>query len=263
MTKMRALRIGFSAALAILGLALIGGAVPPVQAGHILCGAILGRGVHTLDTNVGPCDGPPFFAVGMGSRATLDFNGFTVSCSDTNTDGVVPDGIVVNGNRAQILDTAPTVTSGVIGCNNGIVIRGDRNTVSSVTSSFNILNGFDIGGNRNRLEDSFALSNTANGFLIDGDQNVLDLNRGEDNVLDGFLINTGIRNNLTNNSANANLANGYDIEVAADRTRLTNNLADSNNGTASRSGAIATTCRETPPKTTPTTASTSKATRTS
>src|SRR5688572_2249175 len=80
----------------LASLILAAGPAGLALAAHITCGAVLGPGgTFTLDSDVGPCDDPaPAITV---DSASLDLNGFTVSCRDDNRNGTLAPGIRVVG----------------------------------------------------------------------------------------------------------------------------------------------------------------------
>lgn len=210
-------------AVGIFVLVLLGGVFTPAQAGHIGCGATLGPGgMHVLDSNVGPCDnaGGVDFAISVKSRAKFDFNGFTVSCADTNTDGILLEGIHVVGNKAVISNTPPDGKGVVTGCTVGVRIQGNKNKVTAVLSTLNTGVGFLITGSKNSVLHSIG-TGSLEGFFISGNDNVLDSNEGNENQA-GFVILDATGNKLTGNGAKSNTSNGYRVTAGGQNTLVDN-----------------------------------------
>lgn len=219
MSQKHAMRTGFSIAIAIFCLPLIGGFFTPVYAGHIGCGAVLGPGgVHVLDSDVGPCpSNSRNAAIKVLRSATLDMNGFTVSCADTNGDD---DGILFVGKDALVTDTSvvfdvngePILKAKVTGCFAGVQIKGTRNTVAVIISESNKADGFFLTGKNNKVQFSRAQFNERHGFASNGIQNTLEGNLATFNRNAGYVIQARAKGNLlSGNEANSNIKNGFEV----------------------------------------------------
>jgi len=206
----------------VLCLLLVAGLIRQAEAAHIVCGQTLGPGgLFVLDSNVGPCDDPgPAIEV---ESATLDLNGFTVSCADTNANNILPDGIVLIDSKAVVLNGT------VSGCNDGVLVEGFRDQskhrVENVTSDANANNGFFIDADGVTLIGNTATNNGNHGFKIHGDANASISNRATNNGSNGFFI-LFRKNKLVSNTSTSNGDNGFFID--GDQTTVINNTANNN-----------------------------------
>ena len=114
----RSVRLRALAALlgALSALLLVAG-VAPAQASHIFCGAILGPGIHVLESDLGPC--PVGFPALTLNSATLILNEFTVRCAPSTGSTV---GIAVQGKESWL------GFGFVENCTFGVVLAGVRRT---------------------------------------------------------------------------------------------------------------------------------------
>jgi parallel beta-helix repeat protein len=238
--------VRFRALAALLGalsaLLLVAG-VAPAQASHIFCGAILGPGLHVLESDLGPC--PVGFPALTLNSATLILNEFTVRCAQSAGSTV---GIAVQGKESWL------GVGVVANCTFGVVLAGaGGHTVSAVIASGNTNgDGFNVATNSkgNTLIANVATQNI-NGFTVWGDDNCLTGNAATDNSNNGFFVGkSGSKNRLNNNGAVANGGDGFDIEgsnnvvagntarengddgfdVAGKQNLLAGNIADANFG---------------------------------
>src|SRR6266511_4433224 len=103
-----------AAMAAALSLTPAFGLLQPAHAGSFVCGQVLTGGAFVLDGDVGPCDDSTGPGLTVTGPATLDMAGFKVFCADTDLNGKLPTGILINGGRA-------IVTSGKVeGCAKGV-----------------------------------------------------------------------------------------------------------------------------------------------
>jgi parallel beta-helix repeat protein len=246
----RSLRLRALAALlgALSALLLVAG-VAPAHASHIFCGAILGPGIHVLESDLGPCPvGSPALIL---KSATLNLNGFTVRCSPATGStvgisvrgfeswlelGIVENcthGVVLAGSGGHTVSTVlaignnngngfgvsskskeNTLIANVAMQNyNGFSVSGDDNCLTGNAATANSGNGFFVAASssKNRLNNNGAVSNGGDGFDIEGSDNVVAGNRASENGDDGFDV-AGQKNLLTGNIADANLGGGLEAE---------------------------------------------------
>ena len=240
----RSVRLRALAALlgALAALLLVAG-VAPAHASHIFCGAILGPGIHVLESDLGPCPvGVPALTL---NSASLMLNEFTVRCAPStgSTVGILVQGkeswlgvgIVENCTFGVVLAGAGghTVTTVVAsGNNNGdgfnVATKSKGNTLIANVATQNI-NGFTVWGVDNCLTGNAATGNSNNGFFVgkSGSKNRLNNNGAVANGGDGFDI-EGSNNVVAGNNASANGDDGFD--VAGQQNLLTGNIAEANVG---------------------------------
>jgi parallel beta-helix repeat protein len=217
-----------AAALVALVQALAGDASP--AAAQAVCEGFVGPGdTLVLSADLGPCDGENEAL--LVESGTVDLGGHTVSCADTDGDGVLPYGIVLVGKKAQLRNG--TVT----GCHHDVVLadRG-RHTVENVTAESAVFDGFLIDSSRNRVTGSSALGNGDDGFQIGGQKNKLYGNVAEGNVEDGLDIVEGGRHKLTGNTISGSGDDGLDI--GGDGNKLVENESTANVDTGIRVGGV-------------------------
>ncbi|HYC53566.1 MAG TPA: right-handed parallel beta-helix repeat-containing protein [Candidatus Binatia bacterium] len=212
--------------------------------GPVGCGTVIDAGeTVVLTNNVGPCDDPVSNAITLEEGATLDMNGFTVTCANNNANMIIADGIFLAGSGA-------TLSNGkVVGCDAGVWMSGTgRHRVSDVEADGNNI-GFLVqgGSDKNRLDGNRALNSTFSGFHVDGDKNKMTLNSSEANGQAGFRM-TGDKNKLLENEASGNewgfqpfgarnkliendaLENDFGIDLAGDRNKAVRNESANNTG---------------------------------
>jgi parallel beta-helix repeat protein len=246
----RSVRLRALAALlgALSALLLLAG-VAPAQASHIFCGAILGPGLHVLESDLGPCPvGMPALTLKSGA---LLLNEFTIRCAPSTgstigiyvqgaeswvgvgivencTSGVVLAGagghtvttVLAIGNTAgDGFNVAPKSKGNTLIANvamqnlNGFTVWGDDNCLTGNAATGNTNNGFFVGasGSKNRLNNNGAVANGGDGFDIEGSNNVVAGNRASENGDDGFDV-AGPQNLLAGNIADANFGGGLEAE---------------------------------------------------
>ena len=199
----------------------------PTQAEVIPCGLTIGPNESvTLEAHVGPCDGVEAVVTIIGP-ATLDLNGHPVFCDDWTNDGVLPDGIVLQGERARVKN------GNVEGCHNGVVVEGEgRHRVEKIESNHNEAIGFYVTTDRNRLDKNMALFNTRAGVEVTGSRNTLTKNLSRANGVSGHHVYgqgyhlRGGRNTLKQNDAFDNRATGFLVQ--GERHTLVQNTARRN-----------------------------------
>jgi len=214
-----------------LGLSLADG--DRAQAGHIICGAVLGPGgKFVLDSDVGPCPGlGPAITVNF---ARLDLNGFSVICGSQ----------YFNSNGIEVTGTEAKVRNGIVeDCNYGVVLQGrGSHDVHNVTAHDNFI-GFLTLSDHNTLSQNTAPGNNTFGFYTHGSDNTLTENtstannvgfelngrnsRTEDNIAidcnTGFGI-SGLNHRVNGNTASSGSIFGFMIGPAAN-IRLIENTA--------------------------------------
>lgn len=252
LTPRLARSVRLRALVALLGalsaLLLVAG-VGPAQASHIFCGAILGPGIHVLESDLGPCPvGRPALTL---NSAVLLLNEFTVRCDTSigSTVGISVQGkaswlgfgfvenctvgVVLAGSGEHTVSTVAAIGNGtgdgfivapkskgnsVIGNLatqniNGFTVWGTDNCLTGNAATGNSDSGFFVGksGAKNRLNNNGAVSNGGDGFDIEGSNNVLAANNASANGDDGFDV-AGQQNLLTGNIAEANVGGGLEAE---------------------------------------------------
>ncbi len=215
-----------AAALAAVVQALAGD--PSPAAAQAVCEGYVGPGeTLVLSADLGPCDGE--FEALLVEGGTVDLGGHTVSCADTNGDGVLPYGIVLVGKKAQLRNG--TVT----GCYHNVMLedRG-RHTVENVTAEGAAVDGFQLHSSRNRFYGNTALGNGDDGIQIADQKNKLSGNVAQGNVEDGIDVVAGGRHKLSDNAASGNGDDG--VDVGGDRNKLVGNESTANADTGIRVG---------------------------
>jgi parallel beta-helix repeat protein len=214
------------AALAAALQVLAGNASP--AAAEAVCEGYVGPGeTLVLGADLGPCDGE--FETLLVESGTLDLGGHTVSCADTNGDGILPYGIVLVGKKAQLRNG--TVT----GCYHNVILDDQgRHTVENVTAQGALMDGFQLSSPRNRLYGSSALGNGDDGVQISDLKNKLAGNVAEGNGEDGIDVVDAARNSLTGNAVSGNGDDG--VDVFGDRNKLVGNESTANADSGIRVG---------------------------
>jgi parallel beta-helix repeat protein len=215
-----------AAALAA-ALQILAGSASPAAA-EAVCDGYVGPGeTLVLGADLGPCDGE--YEVLLVESGTLDLGGHTVSCADTNADGILPYGIVLVGKKAQLRNG--TVT----GCYHNVILDDKgRHTVENVTAENALFDGFQLWSTRNRVSGSFALGNGDDGFQIAAPKNKLSGNVAEGSGEDGIDVVDAARNSLTDNVVSGSADDGFDI--GGDRNKLIGNESTANLDTGIRVG---------------------------
>jgi hypothetical protein len=206
--------------------AFAGTAAPALA--QAVCGGYVAPGeTLVLSADLGPCDGVD--EVLLVESATVDLAGHTVSCADTDADGILPWGIILVGKKAQLRNGT------VAGCHHNVMLedRG-RHTVENVTAEGAFLDGFQLDSPRNRLSASFALGNGDDGIQIAASKNEVAGSLSEGNVEDGIDVVEGSRHRIQDNDAFANGDDG--IDVGGSRTKLIGNESTDNGGSGIRVG---------------------------
>lgn len=215
-----------AAALAATLQVLAGNASPATA--QAACEGYVGPGqTLVLTEDLGPCDGE-YEALFVDS-GTVDLGGHTVSCADTDADGVLPYGIVLVGKKAQLRNGT------VSGCYHNVVLedRG-KHTVENVTAQGALFDGFLLGSPRNRVTGSSALANGDDGFQISAPKNQLAGNVAAGNGEDGIDVVDTKSTKLTDNEVSDNGDDGLDI--GGDRNKVFRNGSTGNTDTGIRIG---------------------------
>ncbi len=227
----------------VLLASLLLGSAASAQA-QINCGATITQDTVLMPSDPvvsGPCATNPVLRV-IGP-AELDMNGQSVSCSNSNIDG-----IRIEGNRAEIFNGA------VVDCRTGFTVYPDINggghKLYNLVARDNDRNGFEISGSSNSIvgcaargnETGFYIfgakgkyvDNTASGnqtgFYLAGSSLKAMRNVAANNTFNGFQI-QGSGAKLQDNIASGNVA-GFSVE--ANDTSLKSNLASANTGVGFR-----------------------------
>ena len=199
MTNGRALRLALAATLV---------AATPALA-QVDCGATIAKKQKvTLAGNLGPCDGVD--AALVVDSGTLDLGGYTVSCADLDGDGDLPQGIVLFGKKAKVMNGT------VVGCSNGVGLAGDgKHVVSGMTVLESADDGIDVvpGADKCKIKDSTAMRNADDGIQLRSDKNKLVGNVASENGDDGYdLWSSAERNKVADARAERNGATGLLVD---------------------------------------------------
>jgi len=197
---------------------------PATGLAQLSCGSSVGKGEKvTLGANVGPCDGVD--AALVVDSGTLDLGGFTVACADTNLDGDLPQGVVLTGKKARLMNGA------VVGCSNGVGLAGQgKHRVEGVTVTGSADDGIDIAqGDKNKLVGNTTASNASDGIYVRTDKNKISDHVTVGNGEDGLDVPaSGEKNKLTRVRAEQNADSG--IEVGGSKNKVALGTAMQNGG---------------------------------
>lgn len=203
----------------LVGIVLL---VPAVARAQVSCGATIRKGERvTLTADLGPCDGVD--AALVVDSGTLDLGGFTVSCTDTNADGDLPQGIVLSGRKARVTNGS------VVGCSNGVGLAGSgKHRLENVTVTGSRDDGIDVAaGDKNRLAGNTASGNGSDGIYLRTDKNKLSDNVTSGNAEDGLDIpSSGDKNKVVRHRADGNGDSG--IEAGGTKNTLATPTATGN-----------------------------------
>lgn len=150
-----------------------------------------------LTQNVGPCTAETGGITVLGP-ATLDLNGFAITCLLHLDSQAVPVGVRVLGERAKIKNGR------ILACRSGIVVTGDRHRLIGVTAALNHYPGFSVTGDRVVMKNLEAIDNGGKGVVILGQRNTLKNTLAQDNGQSGILVegtegNVVVRNTMLDN----------------------------------------------------------------
>jgi hypothetical protein len=212
------------------------------------CNTVVGkRETLTLAADLGPCDGPSSSTAGVVvDGGTLDLNGRTITCADTDVDGDIPQGVVLTGKKSKV------VNGTIVGCANGIFITGDgkhqvqgvtvqgsiddgidftedagKCKITDVTLSGNADDGIEMDSDKNKVTNAVVTGSGEDGIDITGtaDKNKVTNARCDDNGDDGIEV-AGIKNKVKNSTANNNVEDGVDFGNS--KNKLTGGSAQGN-----------------------------------
>jgi len=206
----------------------------PGATAQLTCGTVVAPGQKiTLTGDVGPCDGGPAITV---ESATLDLGGFTVSCADTNEDGIVPDGIVLTGVKARL-------RSGTVrGCEDGVFLSGSgKHIVQGVRVTGGVEDGIDMrfDTGKNRIVANTIIGNGGDGIEVPSDRNKIQDNQLETNGGAGIDFTSGAvngvpysaeKNKVVGNRCLANVDDGIDVGGNNNLIKLNNILGNRESG---------------------------------
>ena len=197
---------------------------------QVSCGDVIGPNeTVVLQNDISDCDGFDAALTVIGP-ATLDMNGYTISCEDTNGDDTVPIGIQVLGQRAHVRgpDRAQpeSAVSMIYSCALGIELAGEgKHKIESLIFENGQTglerSGIVIRSDRNQVMDNLSIGQKYHGIQVLGERNVLTRNEAGYNGR-GIEV-TGDKNKLTQNHAFQNGSIGFFID--SDRNTLTRNVA--------------------------------------
>ena len=213
-------------------------------AGAVSCGEVLGpkAGTVVLDSHLICPDEPVVTVVGPGT--TLDLNGFYVTCSGSNSTGILVTGSGAKVKNGVVAECAVAAIAGsgrhkIEGLwSQKIRVDSDRNKISDCVTAFGDTDGFEIVGNDNLLKNNVAFSAGFNGFKISGDGNALKSNLAiETRHGFGFALFGAKDTKVIGNVSALNLADGF-ISTSAGN-RFLKNLSVANDGNGSAGGFVA------------------------
>lgn len=126
----------------------------------LACGAVLTAegSPYTLTGDINDCDDDNGPALTVMDGVTLNLNGYWIRCRDNDSDGLRPDGIVVAGSGATVRNGGLREST-VNGCRSGIVVLGDDNTFSRISTRDNREDGWAILGSGNQFNFNTATGN--------------------------------------------------------------------------------------------------------
>lgn len=140
-------------------------------------------------------------AVTLKEDASLDLNGYTISC-----DTPVGIGVRLIGTGRVLEDTAGG--GSIEGCATGVSAEGDGgHTITGVTTTANSLSGVTLWSAGNILEASYANGNTGMGIRLMGDGSQVRTTEATGNSLMGVKI-VGNNSLLRLNDTSSNAASG-------------------------------------------------------
>lgn len=193
----------------------------PAARAQIECGGTIGKGqTVTLTADVGPCDGVESAIIV--DSGILDLGGHTLSCSDTNGNGMFSYGIDVRGKQAQIRNG--TVT----GCLDNVYVDGSKHVVEGVTSTAAMRYGFYVASSssKNRLAGNTATENADDGIQARGSKHTIESNTATNNGEDGIDLTDSSKVKVTSNTASGNADDGF--EATGSKNKLTGNTSTAN-----------------------------------
>lgn len=169
--------------LAALSLAAAAVFLSPTASHALECGDTILPGQKVkLEANVGPCSDQTGGITIIGP-ATLDLNGFAVTCLLQPNLSQNPTGLRLIGHRAKVMDGR------VVACGNGIDLAGEgRHKVMRVETAISGNTGFRVYSPRNVLKDNVAIQNQSHGFEIWGERSVIKKNVSTENGRFGLYV---------------------------------------------------------------------------
>lgn len=191
---------------------------------QVTCGTTVGGGEKlTLSADVGPCDNDDSTAITVDS-GMLDLGGHTVSCADLDVDLDLPQGVVLLGKKARV------VNGTITGCSNGVGVGGSgKHRVEGLTITGSADDGIDVLSDsvKNKVIGNTVRQSGSDGIYIRSDKNKLVDNTASENLGDGIELEGGAdKNKLVGNQAGQNGNNG--IEVNGSKNKLTECTANQN-----------------------------------
>lgn len=98
--------------------------------------------------------------------------------------------------------------------NNGVLVEGNSNTISSNKLNTNSPNGIKVTGNTNTIQSNQSDSNTVGGHSIAGTSNIVKDNKANNNTQVGFDL-SGTGQKLTGSASNHSAAGVFDYRISA------------------------------------------------
>ena len=202
----------------MLGVALSLTSFAQIVHAQVSCGDTIGPDEKVIFTEDLACDDSTGGLTVRGP-ATIDLNGFTVTCEDSDQNGVVPHGIFALGQKVKLRNGS------IVGCDIGVWLLGSgRHQVRDITAESNRI-GFKSDSNANTLTASKALNNQDEGFGVSRSRTKLRNNEAYGNGTVGFFV-VGERHQLIANSASRNTLHGFFL--SSEKSRALRNTSDSN-----------------------------------
>ena len=192
----------------------------PAQA-QVTCGGEVGPNeTVTLVGSISICDDSNGGGVVVRGPATLDLNGFDIRCADLDSDGLLPQGIVLLGTRAKVRNG--TITNCGIGVHVGGSGRHFVKNVHTIDPKFGIV----VSSGLNRIFENEVTDPEFEGILVAGDQNNIRDNRVEGSLRRSGIVVSGDRSGLAKNFSAGNNQHGF--ALSGERNRMVRNDARGN-----------------------------------
>ena len=198
------------------------------------CGDTIGPNEKVVLTRDLLCPSNVDVALTVVGPATLDMNGYTITClAGLFSDYATDNGVYVLGKSARIKDG--TISS----CLEAMVIKGEgRHRIEKVHASDSKERGFQVLSDNNTLRRNRASSTSSYGFYVVGSKNRLQDNIADGGGAEGFVLGQAHRTTLTRNLAAGNGRSGFMTYSDGDGIKFIKNEALNNgwDGFAIRGG---------------------------
>ncbi len=170
------------------------------------------------------------YSIGDGMVIAAEITENTTIPSTGNT--VSNNTVVASGGNGIHLSSANlnTLTRNVVNRNgaSGLEIQAGQNSLTANTAEFNVASGIDVSGDHNVLTSNTTAFNTGSGVSVSGTFNALTSNVAAHNARIGFALNTASNNELTQNTARANLLDGFFVVGNSNTNSFDKNVAVNN-----------------------------------